>query len=529
MHSFIVSPEHTISVKAQTQTVEPVSGSPTLVAKDLRKSYGPTVALEKVDLQILPGEVHAILGENGAGKSTLVKILSGVVRADHGDIILAGRPYSPASITDARAAGVSTAFQELSLLPNLTVAQNLSLPNQPKNRLGLIDRRRGEEAARAILGRFALADIDPRSSVSDLSLANRQRLEITRALAAEPQLLILDEPSAVQPSTDWLFARVHEATARGAAVLYVSHRLGEIRELCRHGTVLRSGTSIAALALSQVDDAGIFELMVGKRRSHHAQSPRTDLRQAEKRLQVSGLCAGQLRDASFDVHAGEIVGVAGLDGQGQAELFHALFGLQRIERGDIKVDGRKVLIDSPRAALRAGVEISLLPEERKTEGIFPFLSVQDNVVLSSARGTSTAGVIHASAARRLMESVSKKVDLAERYFDFRINELSGGNQQKALLARVLQSGARTLLLFDPTRGVDVGTKDSIYSAIRDFAASGGSVLLYSSELTEITALCDRCLVVYAGRIAADLPRKHIDETAIVAAATGHADTLRRAA
>lgn len=516
-------------MKASPHTIEPVSGSPTLVVKDLRKSYGPTVALEKVDFPILPGEVHALLGENGAGKSTLVKILSGVVRADQGEITLAGRPYLPESITGARAAGVSTAFQEISLLPNLTVAQNLCLPNQPKNRLGLADWRKGEEAARAILGRFALSDIDPRARVSDLSLANRQRLEIARALATEPRLLVLDEPSAVQPSTDWLFARVHEATARGAAVLYVSHRLAEIRELCLHGTVLRSGTSIATLALSDVDDDGIFELMVGKRRSDQIRTLRKEVRSAEKRLQVSRLCAGQLRDVSLDVHAGEIVGVAGLDGQGQAELFHALFGLERIERGEIEVDGRKVSIDSPRAALRAGVEITLLPEERKTEGIFPFLSVQNNVVLAGARGASTAGVFRASAARRLMRRVSTKVDLAERYFDFRINELSGGNQQKALLARVLQSGARTLLLFDPTRGVDVGTKDSIYSAIRDFAATGGSVLLYSSELMEITALCDRCLVVYAGRIVAELPRELIDETAIVAAATGHAEILRHAA
>ena len=501
----------------------------TLVATNLRKSYGATVALEKVSLSLLPGEVHALLGENGAGKSTLVKILSGVVRPDDGAIVLAGGPYRPASITGARAAGVSTAFQELSLLPNLTVAQNLLLPNQLKNRLGLVDRRKSEEAARAILGRFALAEIDPRVYVSELSLANRQRLEITRALAAEPQLLVLDEPSAVQPSTDWLFARVHEATRRGTAVLYVSHRLAEIRELCRHATVLRSGSSIATMALSEVDDAGIFELMVGKRRSHQVRSLRPAVQSASKRLQVSGLCAGQLRDATFDLHAGEILGVAGLDGQGQAELFHALFGLQRIERGEIKVEGRAVTIDSPRAALRAGVEITLLPEERKTEGIFPFLSVQDNAVLAGARGASTVGVIRAAAARRLMRSVSAKVDLAERYFDFRIDELSGGNQQKALLARVLQSGARTLLLFDPTRGVDVGTKDSIYAAIREFAAGGGSVLLYSSELTEITALCDRCLVIYAGRIAADLARELIDETTIVAAATGHVEMPRKAA
>jgi ribose transport system ATP-binding protein len=246
---------------------------------------------------------------------------------------------------------------------------------------------------------------------------------------------------------------------------------------------------------------------------------------------VTDLHAGAIKAASFEVAVGGIVGVAGLDGQGQGDLFHALFGLTAIESGTIRMDGETVRIKSPSQALKAGIEVCLLPEERKTHGIFPTLSVQKNVTLGALSKVSTLGVIRRARGLKLMKSVAREVDLADRYFNFQIGELSGGNQQKALLARVLSTGARTLLLFDPTRGVDVGTKQAIYEAIQRYAAAGGAVLLYSSELSEIVQLCDQCLVVYDGRIVAQLEGEEIEERRIVAAATGHLDrsNTRRAA
>ncbi|GAB2899344.1 sugar ABC transporter ATP-binding protein [Paraburkholderia jirisanensis] len=495
---------------------------PTLNVTGLQKSYGPTIALGGVSFTILPGEVHALLGENGAGKSTLVKILSGVVQPDAGSAELLGRTYTPESILAAREQGVATAFQELSLLPNLSVAENLALPALKKGTLRLISRRDNEDQAVQILARYGL-DLAPRTPVSQLTLADRQRLEIVRAISKHPKLLILDEPTAVLSSTDWLFALIRAETARGTAVLYISHRLNEIRELCARGTVLRSGRSIATTELGKTDDAAIFEMMVGTSLASFTRDRSVLQQTGQARLSVTDLHAGDIKGASFSVPVGGIVGVAGLDGQGQGDLFHALFGLTPVRSGDIRVDGKSVRVRSPAHALRAGIEVSLLPEERKTQGIFPTLSVQHNVTLGAMSKVSRLGVVRRARGLKLMRDVASRVDLADRYFNFQIGELSGGNQQKALLARVLSTGARTLLLFDPTRGVDVGTKQAIYEAIQNYAADGGAVLLYSSELSEIVQLCDQCLVVYDGRIVTQLEGSEIEERRIVAAATGHVE------
>ncbi|WP_377689170.1 sugar ABC transporter ATP-binding protein [Paraburkholderia dipogonis] len=503
---------------------------PTLNVTDLQKCYGPTVALGSVSFEIFPGEVHALLGENGAGKSTLVKILSGVVQPDAGAAALAGSPYTPHSILEAREQGVATAFQELSLLPNLTVTENLSLPELRKRPLRLISKRDNEEKTATILAKYGL-ELNPRALVSQLTLADRQRLEIVRAMSKRPKLLILDEPTAVLSSTDWLFSLIRAETARGTSVLYISHRLNEIRELCARGTVLRSGRSIATTELGKTDDAAIFEMMVGNSLAAFSRDSSTSKQVGPARLQVTDLYAGKIKGASFRVPVGGIVGVAGLDGQGQSDLFHALFGLASIKSGDIRIDGRPVRVRSPAQVLKAGIGVSLLPEERKTQGIFPTLSVQCNVTLGAMGKVSRLGVVRRSQGQKLMRDVAKRVDLADRYFNFQIGDLSGGNQQKALLARVLSTGARTLLLFDPTRGVDVGTKQAIYEAIQSYAKSGGAVLLYSSELSEIVQLCDECLVVYDGRIVARLDGNEIEERRIVAAATGHIgdDRVRSAA
>ena len=490
----------------------------------LRKSYGPTHALGGVSFSIYPGEVHALLGENGAGKSTLVKILTGVVSPNEGSMLFQSAAYAPRSILQARAAGVTTAFQELSLLPNLTVAQNLALPCQSKGWAHLNSRARNCKAAAATLQRFGLGELDPAAAISELSLADRQRLEIVRALSHHPALLVLDEPTAVLPSTDWLFELIRQETAKGTAVLYISHRLNEIRQLCSRATVLRSGCSIGTTELRDTDDSQIFEMMVGQRMAARQKQPSSTLAASQTqtpRLKVTGLCAGVLENLDLSLYPGQIVGLAGLDGQGQADLFHALYGLLPKRAGRVEVEGRAVQINSPPAALAAGVQVALLPEERKTQGIFSDLAVRSNMAISALERIGLLGFTSRRHEKHLANGVASQVDLQERYLDFPIKDLSGGNQQKALLGRVLLTGARTLLLFDPTRGVDVGTKQALYLAIEDFARQGGAVLLYSSELAELVRLSDRCLVIYEGRIAAELTGEAIEETALVAAATGH--------
>jgi len=496
------------------------SGTAALAVDAVAKSYGATVALDEVSMRLAPGQVHALLGENGAGKSTLVKILSGVVQPDRGAMALAGAPYAPQGILAARAAGVATAFQELSLLPNLTVAENLALPRLPKAGAGLVSRRATEAAAAEILARFRLASIAPRAVVGTLTLAERQRLEIVRAMVHGRRVLVLDEPTAALAETDWLFELVRARTAEGAAVLYISHRLAEVRELCTRATVLRNGRSISTVDLAGASDGDIFEMMVG--RAVNASARRPVPARAEVVLAARDLAAPKLAGVSFELRKGEVLGVAALEGQGQRELFRCLAGLVRPTGGSIAVDGRTVAISGPRAALKTGRGIAFLPEERKTEGILTSLTAAGNITLPVIGRVSRGGLVWRGLERSAARATAAAVDMSPRYLDFRIGDLSGGNQQKALIARAMATGAGILLLYDPTRGVDVGTKQAIYAAVRRFADEGGSVLFYSSELPEIVHLADRCLVVYGARVFAEFDGEEIEEQRLVSALTGHA-------
>lgn len=498
----------------------------TLIVRSVGKAYGPTIALSDVSLELRRGEVHALLGENGAGKSTLVKILTGVVRPDGGSMLLGGASYAPRSIMDARSDGVSTAFQELSLLPNLSVAENLMQPHMPRNALGLASRRKAEEQAQSVLDANDLAQLDAGAPVSSLPLSDRQRIEIVRAMQHSTSLLVLDEPTAALVDVEWLFRLVRKVQSRGTAVLYISHRLGEVRTLCSKATVLRNGSSIATVDLDGATDADIFKMMVGRVSDYVRSTGRKSMAGSTPTLAVSDLTSGILRNASFQLHPGEIVGVAALEGQGQRDLFRALVGLAPMSSGSVLIDGQAARFSSPRDALRAGSGIAYLPEERKTEGILSSLTTASNMALPVLGSISRFGMVSPSAEQRAVTASAASVELADRYLPFRISDLSGGNQQKALLARVINTGARTLLLFDPTRGVDVGTKQSIYAAIRRFAAEGGSVLFYSSELPEIVNLAHRSLVIYGGAICAEYEGEETDEETLVGALVGHAAAAR---
>ncbi|MGH7121598.1 MAG: sugar ABC transporter ATP-binding protein [Acetobacteraceae bacterium] len=499
-------------------------GPPVIEIRGLAKAYGATVALSGVSFAVRHGEIHALLGENGAGKSTLVKILSGIVAADSGSALLDGKPFLPHSLMEARAAGVSTAFQELSLLPNLSVATNLALPHLLKGPAGLTSVRRNQARAAEILAEFGVTDIAPAAIVGDLSLAQKQRIELVRALSRRPRLLILDEPTASLAEPEWLFIQIERLVEAGLGVLYISHRLAEVRRLCARGTVLRNGESAGTVELAGTKDAEIFRMMVGFAPEGQGRDRARSVTQAcAARLALCGVSDKSLRNVSLDIGEGEIVGVAALEGQGQRALFRILAGAAQPTSGHLEVDGRPVRLRSPAQALHAG--IGFVPEERKTEGIFLGLSTGSNVSLPILSRLHRFGLIGLRREHEAVREVATTVDLAERYLGMDVAALSGGNQQKALLGRVLRSGARKLVLFDPTRGVDVGTKQVIYGVIRAFVRRGGSVLMYSTELSELVQLVDRCVVLYEGEIIGEVSGGDLTEDRLVTLAAGNVDRV----
>ncbi|WP_200371946.1 sugar ABC transporter ATP-binding protein [Rhodovibrio salinarum] len=498
-----------------------MTGEIALAVRNVTKSYGATVALAGMSLDLRAGEIHAILGENGAGKSTLVKILSGVVAPDHGEIRLNGERFAPASILGARSRGISTGFQEISLVPNLSVAENLLLPRLGKGSAGLNSRRRTWDAAGELLARFDVTDIDLSRPVRTLSLAEKQRIEIVRALSHARNVLVLDEPSASLADTRWLFEQVRKQARAGVGVLYISHRLSEVRSLCSRGTVLRNGRSIDTVDLGGVSDDEIFQMMVGRSPDTAFPERHPSSISAQPLVDLRGVDAGQIQDASLKIHSGEILGVAALEGQGQRDLFHAIAGLTPVERGEIRIVGEPAHLTSRRAAMKTGPGIAFVPEERKVEGIFSGLRTAGNIAISTMAGCSRFGFVNHAIEQASVAKSAEQVELQPRYLGFRISELSGGNQQKAVIARALQSQARILVLFDPTRGVDVGTKQAVYKVVREFADHGGAVLIYSSELPELVHLCDRCSVVYGGQITEEFTGAEITEQALIAGVVGH--------
>ena len=494
---------------------------PVLSVGEVAKSYGATVAVRTVSFDVHSGEVLALMGENGAGKSTIVKMLSGIVRPDRGKMLLAGKVYEPQGYMAAGAAGVSTAFQELSLLPNLTVAQNMMLPKLLRGTFGLIAARRNEDRTARILADYGLAHIHPRVVLGALSLAEKQRIEIVRAISHAPKLLILDEPTAALAEPEWLFTIIERLATSGMGILYISHRLADVRRLCRRGTVLRNGQTIETVDLAGVPDGEIFRLMVGAadEQALDTREERSVDRSGTPALSIRDLRGGGVRSISFDVFPKEVVGLAALEGQGQRDLLRMLGGAMPIKAGEVKLDGRSVPMNTPSAALSSG--IGFVPEERKSEGVFLELPTGANMSLPMLDRLRKFLMIDRRRETSTVVAEAARVDLPFRYLGMRLGALSGGSQQKALIGRVLLSNANMLVLFDPTRGVDVGTKSVIYGIIRDFAAKGGAVLIYSTELAELVHLVDRCVVIYRGQVAAELDGADLNEARLVALATGH--------
>jgi ribose transport system ATP-binding protein len=483
------------------------------------KTYGATVALHDVSFELERGQVCGLLGENGAGKSTLVKSISGVIRPDTGEILLNGEAYRPRSIVEGNQRGVSTAFQELSLVPTLSVALNLFLPHPERNGLGLVPSRKLERQAAGILEDHGVRDISPSALIGDLPLGMRQRIEIVRALLRKPSVLLLDEPTAALSDREWLFGLIDKVVGQGTSILYISHKLDEIRRLCSRCVILRNGRKVMDSEVKSMTDDEIFTNMAGRSVVETFTSRAPAIRaDTAPRLEVRNLQGPGVDNVSFRLAPGECLGVAGLEGHGQSSLFKALVGLSPVSGGAILVDGAEVSLRSPREALKRGV--ALVPEERKSEGIFADLSTMANISMPVVDGLTRFGLVDRKAERRAVDTVTPSVNLSERFLGYGIGALSGGNQQKAVLARALISGAKCLLLFDPTRGVDVGAKQNIYAMMAAFVRDGGSILFCSTELDELVHLCDRCIVMYRNAIASDLPREELSQDRLLSIASG---------
>ena len=507
-----------------------ISGAPAISVTQVRKAYGPTVALADASFAASAGSVHALLGENGAGKSTMVKMLSGLVRPDAGHISVFGQEVRFTSPRDAHEAGLQTAFQELTQIPDLTVWENMLLPYQPTGLGGLLKRRRGQALVAAHLESLGLGSISPGGDLRTLDLSVRQKIEIARALLRKPRILLLDEPTSTLSGGDiqWLGDIIARLKREGTTVIFISHRMPEVRDFCDELTILRNGQTVGTFPVAEVTDEEVIERIIG--RSIAATFPPKQVVDAKSPvvLEARDLSGGAIANVNFTLRAGEILGVAGLQGMGQRDLFLTLFGDLEARAGEIRVDGTPVVLRSPRDAIDARIGISLVPEERKTEGLFLKLDACANTTLPVMERFTRSGLIEPAREQAAVSAALARVQVDQRALYMPARSFSGGNQQKIVLARCLVANSRILLLFDPTRGVDVGTKHQIYLLIADFARAGGAVLLYSTEIAEVIGLSHRLLVVYGGRVASELAGGDILEAAIMRAALGHASEARRA-
>jgi ribose transport system ATP-binding protein len=490
----------------------------------VRKIYGATVAVDDASFSIARGAVHALLGENGAGKSTIVKLLSGLTEPDSGGFRLFGELVRFSSPRESQARGIQTAFQEMTLIDDLSVLDNMLLPHGPSGPTGMIRRGQARALVAAHFNALSMGDVHIDDEVGELELAVQQKIEIARAIFREPRILLLDEPTSTLSGrdVDWLERIIGGLRARGVTIVFISHRLREVRAFCDTMTVLRNGRHIATGPVSSYPYDEVIRMIAGRALSH-AFPPR---REGAHYFGPEVLAAdhisttGKLRDASFRLRAGEILGVAGLQGMGQLDLFLSCFGMAELAGGSLRVDGKPIVIASPPDAVRANIGISLVPEDRKTEALSLKLSGKHNASLPVIDRYKRALLIDVARETEEVRSAFDRVDVDERALWTRVAAFSGGNQQKIAIAKWLLAESRVLLLFDPTRGIDVGTKNELYRLIRAYADAGGAVLFHSTEIPEIVYLADRALVFYAGRIAAEIPGDRLSEEEILRAALG---------
>jgi ribose transport system ATP-binding protein len=489
---------------------------PLLDAQGIAKRYGAVAALRAASLSVRPGEVHALMGANGAGKSTLVKILTGTISADAGTISVRGEPRLIRSPVGARRAGIVSVYQDPSLVPDLTIAQNLRLTDTPIDRL------------REWLAELGLPWLDLDAHARDLPLPTQRVLDLARGLAADPAILVLDEMTAALPAdmTERVVDVIGRQRETGRSVVFISHRLIEVARLCDRATVLRDGETVGVVDMTAGADQRIVRLMLGPVAAERqedvsagARAPRRSAQPAERddppRLSVQGVGAGsRLQDVSFELRAGEVLGVVALEGQGQEDLFEVLAGARHPSAGEIRVDGRPRSFGHPADAIREG--IVYVPADR-LEGLLPQRSVSENIALPFSAPVKAWGPIRAGLERGRVRDAIARLQIDTRA-QSEVRRLSGGNQQKVTIARWIATGARTLLCFDPTRGIDIRTKRQIYVLLRELADAGAAVLLYTSELEEVQLACDRVVVIFGGRVVDEMPAAVADEPTLLHAA-----------
>ena len=474
---------------------------PLLKLEGLRKTFPGVVAVSDGTFALESGEIHALVGENGAGKSTLIKILTGAHQPDAGRILLDDNPVSLDSPLEAQTAGIAAIYQELALIPTLTVRENLFLGRE-KTKAGFISARDEDREARALFARLGV-NIDPDALVSNLNVAQQQLVEIARALAVQARILVMDEPTAALTPREVqsLFTVLRDLAGKGIGVIFISHRLDEVQEIAHRVTVMRDGKTIGTWAAGALTRRELIEQMVG--RPLEQEFPKVKARLGAPCLEVRNLSGGPIRDVSFTVQSGEVLGLAGLMGSGRTEIARLIFGADAKTSGDILLDGQPLRIRSPRDAIRRG--ICLLTEDRKAQGLILKTSAKDNFALPNLSRWSHWSWINRTRELARFRHRAAELNLRLSGPDQLAAHLSGGNQQKLLLARWLESNSRVVMFDEPTRGIDVGAKYEMYLLMNQLAAQGKAVIMISSELPEILGMSDRILVLRQGRIAAEIP------------------------
>ncbi len=502
----------------------PSSTTPTLVLEDVRKTFGPVVALRSGSLTVHPGSIHALVGENGAGKSTLVKIVAGVYRRDAGSFLLDGQETDFHSTADSKAAGVAVIYQEPTLFPDLSVTENIFMGRQPLRAGRRIDRA-AMHAEAARLFRGLGVRIDPRRPAAGLSIADQQIIEIAKAISLDARLLIMDEPTAALSGVevDRLFAVARGLRDEGRALVFISHRFDEVFSLCDTVTVMRDGAYVSSQSIDSTSVDQLVAQMVGREVGNLF--PKTAAEIGGPILEVAALSStGTFSDVSFTVRAGEIVGLAGLVGAGRSEIARAVFGVDSYDAGSVQVKGRSLPKGNPRAAIRAGV--AFIPEDRRKQGLVMDSSVTRNVAGVIRTQLAKAGLITAGAETRAAAPWAARLEVKTSALDMNAATMSGGNQQKVVIAKWLATKPSLLIIDEPTRGIDVGTKAEVHRLLSELAGQGLAILMISSELPEVLGMADRVLVVCEGRITADLTREEATAETVMYAATHSLEAAR---
>lgn len=494
--------------------------TPLLQLLGISKRFGATAALSHASFDLHAGEVHALMGENGAGKSTLMKILAGNIVRDEGQILIDGKPVEIHDPSSARAHKIAIIHQEINTVRDMTIAENLALGVEPRNRYGALDRAKMRRDARDKLALIGL-ELDPNQPLGALSIGMQQMVEIARAASEDARILVLDEPTAAlsRAETDDLYRIIEDSRARGVGLIYISHRMEEVWRLADRVTVFRDGRTVGTRVREEIEPSDVVKMMVGRDIGdlyHH------EVRHAGKPvLEVDRLSGNGTGPVSFTVHAGEVVCFAGLIGSGRTEMARLVFGAERPEGGTIRLNGKPYTAAHPDQAISNGV--SMVPENRKEQGLFLDHTVEDNIAISSLDKFSPAGVLRRRAIRKSVLQLMEFLKLRTNALGLSARSLSGGNQQKAVLARTLLTESQLLILDEPTRGVDVGAKREIYELIDQLARQDKAILMISSDLPEAIGTSDRVLVMHQGRIAADLRSSETTEEEVMSYATGTAD------